>query len=172
MNIVQTTARFAVLSSALPAQTFDFKESLDGFAADASSFTNQPLEASTILAPASLGGDYWTSLPYPMGQHGRYLIATAMQFGDGATGTLVSRPIPVAAGPRYFSLLVGGTEDAARERVELQPRMSLEEQIAFQSRTGLLNRDGDFVLLRYYTGARIRQSEPSLNAVHLALTDI
>jgi hypothetical protein len=49
-------------------------------------------------------------------------------------------------------VLVGGTKDPARERVELELQMITQEHAEFQRRTGPLSRDGDFVVVCSYTG--------------------
>ena len=91
----------------LAAQTFDFENSLNGFVPDGLAFANQPVSASRIstdrIAPVTLGGDYWASLNYPMGQNGQYLIATGWNYGDGVTGSLlVGRFIPYPGAPLMF----------------------------------------------------------------------
>lgn len=145
----------------LAAQTLDFENTLSGFVADGLAFANQPVSASRIatdrIAPVTLGGDYWASISYPMGQNGQYLIATGWNYGDGATGTLLSPALSLPAAPLYFSLRIGGTNDPAGERVELQLRMSPAEQAAFLDRTGPLTRDGDFVVIMSFTGAGYEQ---------------
>jgi len=110
---------------AAAAQTFDFEDkNLPGWTRDRI-FYSQPVEAATVrsdrLAPVTLGGDYWKGMRYPLGQHGNSLIATGQSaFGDSATGALTSPDFRIDANRLYMSLLIGGTDDIARERVELQ----------------------------------------------------
>jgi hypothetical protein len=145
----------------LAAQTFDFENTLNAFVPDGLAFANQPVSASNIktdrIAPVTLGGDYWASIPSPIGQNGQYLIATGWNYGDGVTGTLLSPAFSPPAAPLYFSLRVGGTNDPIGERVELQLRMSTAEQSTFLDRTGPLTRDGDFVVIQSFTGAGYEQ---------------
>jgi len=159
MNL--TFVLLVVCAEVLAAQTFDFENTLSGFVPDGLAFANQPVIAGMFktdrIAPVTLGGDYWASLNYPMGQNGQYLIATGWNYGDGATGTLLSPAYALLAAPLYFSLRIGGTNDPIGERVELQLRMSPAEQAVFADRTGPLARDGDFVAIRCFTGAGYEQ---------------
>jgi microsomal dipeptidase-like Zn-dependent dipeptidase len=150
-----------ICAPVLAAQSFDFEKTLSGFVPDGLAFANQPVSAVMIktdrIAPVTLGGDYWASLSYPMGQNGQYLIATGWNYGDGVTGTLLSPAYALPASPLYFSLRIGGTNDPIGERVELQLRMSSAEQAVFADRTGPLTRDGDFVVIKSFTGAGYEQ---------------
>ncbi len=63
-----------------------------------------------------VGGDYWRNLSYPIGNHGRYLILT----DDALKGELISDDFTLSRAIPYFSFLIGGSEGAAYERLELQ----------------------------------------------------
>lgn len=115
----------ALLAAVAPttAQThpnLDFEDGLRGWTAAGMAFADQPLDVARVdpdRFPASpLGGDYWKTAPYPLGQHGRFLLTT-----DGAgRGTLTSDEFLIGPEDRFFSLLVGGPDAGAATRVELQ----------------------------------------------------
>ncbi len=105
-------------SSSASAQTppFDFDD-LRGWSTTGAAFDHQPLLATTdALNPIDLGGTYWRALPYPIGQHGRYLVRSS----DEGRGTLTSPTFELHRGDCYVSGLVGGSSDLAHERIELQ----------------------------------------------------
>src|SRR6266850_2495946 len=76
------------------AQTFDFEHGLENWTPKGMAFDAQPVAGSHVLTdyliPVKLKGDYWHNLTYPIGQHGDYLITTAVPRGDTSTGTLTS----------------------------------------------------------------------------------
>lgn len=97
----------------------DFEDGLRGWTATGDAFAGQPVDPDTIRSrlPASpLGGDYWQATAYPIGHHGRFLIAT----DDAHQGTLTSDDFTLGADDRFFSVLVGGSAATAGPRVELQ----------------------------------------------------
>jgi microsomal dipeptidase-like Zn-dependent dipeptidase len=99
---------------------FDFENTLSGWTATGAAFDSQPVNGAKIrtnqIQPVKLGGDYWRDLPYPLGQHGSYLISTS----NAGTGTLTSETFVINPGKLFFSFLIGGSSNAASERVELQ----------------------------------------------------
>src|SRR5437763_1021348 len=130
-------ALLLLLPSLAFAQTFDFEPGEPPWTRDPV-FASQPVDAAIIktgaLARSPLGGDYWSGLHFPVGQHARHLVATAEAvLGDSATGILTSPDFRLDH--RYLSLLVGGTHDPAYERVELQVRAS-GEWFTYFSATG------------------------------------
>jgi hypothetical protein len=106
------------------AQQQPYSDDYGSWVATGTAFRAQPVPASTVLtdrfAPVRLGGDYWRGLPYPLGQRGKTVIATAVPDGNGPTGTLTSPRFVLDAARPYFSVLIGGTNDIARERIEVQ----------------------------------------------------
>src|SRR5437016_8469135 len=99
-NVRRVSAGIVALSgillavNQLAAQTFDFESGLDGWINSGRAFDAQPTKADAVrtdrIAPVTVGGDYWRGLTYPLGQNGTSLIATAVVYGDGASGTLTS----------------------------------------------------------------------------------
>ena len=118
------TCLLLALTPALLAQTYDFEDGLAGWTRDRI-FDAQPVRGDSIrsgrLGGITLGGDYWRDLPYPLGQHGAFLIATAENnLGDTATGALISPEFTIDRSKLCLSLLVGGSNDPAHELIELQ----------------------------------------------------
>ena len=83
-------------------------------------FDSQPIDGATVRTGrtkiAKVGGDYWRNLPYSTGHHGRYLILT----DDDLTGELASADFTLSRATPYLSFRIGGSEDIAHERLELQ----------------------------------------------------
>jgi len=119
--------------------------------------------AEVLPKPVSLGGDYWQALCFPVGQHGQRWVSTydPANAGDAALGTLTSAVFTIGPVDRYFSFLVSGSNDAARERIELQVRAtSLQEQEEIEKALSgrengnpVLARDGDFLGVISATGS-------------------
>ena len=90
-----------VLSWASPvaAQTIvnpDFENGLTGWTATGTAFQGQPVAAAAVsievVRPIPIGGNYWSGLPYPIGQSGAHLIRAAR-----GTGRLMSSPFTIGA---------------------------------------------------------------------------
>ena len=101
--------------------SWDFEDGLQGWTKTGSAFDSQSVNCSGVNTdfPANLvkvGGDYWRGLPYPLGQHGRCLILTE----DRLVGSLASSEFTLRAETPYLNLLIGGSNDLAHERFELQ----------------------------------------------------
>jgi len=125
------------LAPAAVAQTFDFEDGLSGWTKDAV-FDTQPVRAATVRSgragAITLGGDYWRDLPYPLGQHGSYLVDTAANNpGDTVTGTLTSLEFTLHKPDLCLSVLIGGTRDPTSERFELQVRAGAEFSTIFST---------------------------------------
>lgn len=102
------------------AQAFDFENTIAGWTSTGSAFDSQPVDASGLHTDqfeiVKLGGDYWRNLPYPIGQHGNYLIMTT----GPQTGTFTSPQFVLDPARPFFSFLIGGSSNAYRARIELQ----------------------------------------------------
>jgi microsomal dipeptidase-like Zn-dependent dipeptidase len=103
----------------------DFEEGLRGWHRAGDAFASQPVSGNDFTANRAriikVGGDYWHDLPFPIGCHGERLIFTLeSKGGDEATGSLISDSFTLTIAQRFFSVLIGGTNDSLRERVELQ----------------------------------------------------
>ena len=101
--------------------SWDFENGLQGWTKTGSAFDSQPVNCSGVHTdfPAQLvkvGGNYWWGLPYPLGQHGHCLILTE----DRLVGLLASSEFTLRAETPYLNLLIGGSDDLAHERFELQ----------------------------------------------------
>ena len=101
--------------------TWDFEYGLQSWTKTGSAFDSQPVNCSGVHTdfPESLvkvGGDYWRGLPYPLGQHGHCLILTE----DRLVGSLASSEFTLRAETPYLNLLIGGSDNPAHERFELQ----------------------------------------------------
>jgi microsomal dipeptidase-like Zn-dependent dipeptidase len=101
----------------------DFEQGLDHWTkcrTCGSAFDAQPIDGASVRTdrtkPVKVGGNYWRDLPYSVGQHGRYLILT----DDPAKGELRSDSFTLSRDTPNFSFLIGGSEDIAAERFELQ----------------------------------------------------
>lgn len=168
----------AGLSAETSAQTFDFEASLDGWTATGTAFDRQPIGADAFrtddFVEIALGGDYWRGLRYPIGQHGQWLVSTVRASDDSRIGTLTSPTFTIAAGRPVFSFLIGGSDDIASERLELQvlaPEQGRPEFAAAIERwaaestprplpEGAPRTDGEYYVLAAATGGgspRLRQ---------------
>ena len=100
-----------------------FEDGLTGWrTVSGDAFLNQPVQAAWIGAqdvlidgrpPVTLGGDYWYTNAFPLGQDGSFLIRVVTE-KDGA-GVLDSVPFMITQ--RYLAYRLGGTAggDAALE---------------------------------------------------------
>src|SRR5260370_790419 len=128
----------------------DFEEGLHGWHATGAAFAGQPVKGDSFstnrTSAMRLGGDYWRDLQFPVGDHGkRFIFTLESEGGDQATGSLISDDITLSRERRYFSLLVGGTNDPLREHVELQV-------LANSPNEAIAPRDGDHLVLFRATG--------------------
>jgi microsomal dipeptidase-like Zn-dependent dipeptidase len=122
------------------AQTWDFEDAaFRGWTQTGKAFAGQPFckkagaseMTSSRFADSHLGGDYWQGLEYPLGQHGNCAVTSLLKIPGEGPWSLTSPEFTLAADKPYLSLLIGGTEDAAHERIELQVRRSGEFVTAF-----------------------------------------
>ena len=100
---------------------WDFENGLKGWTKSGSAFDSQPADGSDFPTDRAsklvrIGGDYWRGLSYALGQHGCWLILTE----DQQMGSLTSSKFDIRAETPYLNLLIGGSEDLANERFELQ----------------------------------------------------
>jgi len=108
--------------------SWDFENGLGNWTRTDHAFDSQPVDASTVLTDhppelVKLGGDYWRGLPYSLGQHGGCLILTE----DQPVGSLSSPEFKLRPDTPYLNLLIGGSEDLAHERFELQILFNSED---------------------------------------------
>ncbi|HUI78751.1 MAG TPA: membrane dipeptidase [Bryobacteraceae bacterium] len=127
----------SMAGTALAQPSFDFEPGEPSWTRDPV-FSTQPIDGGRVLTGtigrSPLGGDYWRGLHYPLGQHGHYLVATAEgNLGDAATGVLTSPEFRIDQ--PWLSMLMGGTNDPANERAELQVRFG-NEFFTYFSATG------------------------------------
>jgi microsomal dipeptidase-like Zn-dependent dipeptidase len=160
-------AQRASQTSLRAAVTLDFEQGLTGWTKTGNAFDGQPLTGNVVLTTAAagvpLGGDYWKSLPYPVGQHGSGWIGTALSATGGApdeapTGTLASDDFTLSPDSRYLSFLVGAGGKVAEERIELEVRAATPDEAAAiealrpQPWPEGVGRDGDYVPYYVATG--------------------
>jgi microsomal dipeptidase-like Zn-dependent dipeptidase len=121
LHLAFPAAVLLLSAAAAHAQThpnLDFEDGLSRWTSSGDAFAGQPLDPSVSPAafPASpLGGDYWQSVAYPLGHHGRYLVSTT----DAQRGTLTSDEFALGPDDRYFSILIGSSATTSGQRVEL-----------------------------------------------------
>jgi hypothetical protein len=117
---------FIAVASPLFAQTFDFENGIAEWTRSGSAFDNQPYcsdsMASEYFARVTLGGTYWRDLSYPLGQHGRCVVSSGGQLGDGPSR------IPAAG--------AAGLEQRIREWSYANPPARDGEYIAAVAATG------------------------------------
>lgn len=120
--LAATIARAQSPTVALPHASKDILDFHD-WTATGQAFAGQPVDAAEAttdrFASIPLGGDYWRGLPYPLGQEGRALVLSGMN-GDAAIGRFTSPPFVLSDATPVFTVMIGGSDDAARVRVELQ----------------------------------------------------
>jgi len=98
----------------------DFEPGVEHWTKCGPAFVSQPIQAASVRTDRTnivkVGGDYWRNLPYSIGHHGQHLILTE----DALKGDLTSADFTLSHATPYFSFLIGGSEDIAYERLELQ----------------------------------------------------
>src|SRR5271157_5832503 len=113
------------------ALTWDFEDNaLRGWTQTGNAFAGQPFckragdaeMPSERFADSRLGGDYWQGLEYPLGQHGNCLVTSLLKIADAEPWSLTSPEFALPRDAPFLSFLIGGTNDAAHQRVELQVR--------------------------------------------------
>ncbi len=154
---------FRVTADPLVYDNWDFEWGLVNWTATGRAFEHQPTYGDAFRAgsvrPVTLGGDYWNT-SYPVGQHGDYWVCTGQDHTgadspllpdisalESLTGTLTSRPFRV--GSPYLSFLIGGDNDLARLRVELE---LLPRDAADRTRLPAVGSDGEYVVVLFGTG--------------------
>jgi microsomal dipeptidase-like Zn-dependent dipeptidase len=168
----------AVAAAAQTPVNLDFEDGLRGWTPAGDAFVQQPLDAERLdraRFPASpLGGDYWNVVPYPLGHHGRFLVRS----DEAGRGTLTSEAFALGANDRYFSVLVGGPDAPATQRVELQvldgsgaaavawqttgPGLELLQQRVFALPAGLAGRLARIVIIDDSPDAHITVDDAKL----------
>jgi microsomal dipeptidase-like Zn-dependent dipeptidase len=137
---------FAFLAAAQP---WDFETAaFRGWTQTGRAFAGQPFckkpgdrdMPSTRFSDARLGGDYWQAMEYPLAQHGNCVVTSLLKIPGAGPWSLTSPEFTLRPETPYLSLLVGGSGDAAHQRVELQVR-----------------RNGEFVATQSFTGRGLEQ---------------
>ncbi len=136
-----------------------------------SAFDNQPVEGEVVLTDrillrmslsnGGIGGDYWKSMPYPIGIKGKYWIGTSEGSGDLPVGRLASEPFKLTK--RHIACLVGGSKKPRQVRVELLMKKSeydalpgnkimlmTGENLAYYTQAGLNanSSDGEYQIIK------------------------
>ncbi len=131
--------------------SWDFELGMLGWTPTGTAFATQPtvgdnvvterVRGDMILGAGGIGGDYWKRVPYPIGHHADHWIGTyesrrapeaplgGVQ-GEGPVGTLTSDEFPLDDAHRFVAFHIGGGNDLATERVELQVRGNDPKDIA------------------------------------------
>lgn len=111
------------------AQTWDFEDGgFRGWSQTGKAFAGQPFckRASDAAMPSSrftdtrLGGDYWQNLDYPLGQQGNCVVTSLLKLPSSESWSLTSPEFQLSSAARFLSFLIGGTNDAVHQRLELQ----------------------------------------------------
>ncbi len=134
-----------LLAKASFGTNFGFENQLFNWTATGTAFNNQPVEGNTVMSErvltqmwynnGGIGGDYWKSMPYPIGFRETYWIGTYENGnGDAPTGTLTSLPFRITK--RYLHFLLGGGKDINRLYIELQVKKSDYEAVWGTGRRG------------------------------------
>ena len=177
----RATVLLLILTALARGQMFDFEGNIDSWGRSGTAFDRQPVSSRQILsdtfATVKVGGDYWRTLKYPLGQHGEFLISTRAIAGDRPVGTLTSPTFSLPQTNLHFSFLIGGTSDIAHERLELQVRVSSEDANELGRKiddwalrtvhtlpVGLSRQDQDFLIVMAATG---RYEQLSQEAIEL-----
>jgi len=117
---------FLAVASTLIGQNFDFEAGIADWRQEGAAFRGQPYcgaISSSLFAPSKLGGTYWKDLPYPLGQNGRCLLTSILKPSGTSSSSATSPEFTLDRRYRFLSFRIGGTEDAAHERLELQVRV-------------------------------------------------
>ena len=141
--------------------TFDFENGIADWQREGPAFDGQPYcgeISSTVFASSKLGGNYWKGLDYPLGLHGKCLLTSLGKSAGASEGTLTSHDFLLDASQPYLSFRIGGTEDLAHQRLELEVKVavtgeeSLERQIREWRTQNQPVRDGDYLVAVAATG--------------------
>jgi len=163
-SAVSVTAQGNRAAAFLNEPDWDFETGIHGWAAQGDAFREQPVYGDAMLAgrvnprPVSLGGDYWSDTPYPLGHHLEMWIGTGEHHpdrsaprsattDDAATGTLTSAEF-LLQNP-FLTFLLGGGNDIQRIRVELQIKAPTA---ADRAGLAVVGTDGDFAIVLFATG--------------------
>ena len=105
-----------------------------GWKKEGTAFESQPTYLENVTGrrvnPITVGGDYWTDIPFPIGIRGSYWIGTherrptarqpmGQVQGDGHKGTLTSVPFRISPETSFISFLIGGGGDVRSLKIEL-----------------------------------------------------
>jgi microsomal dipeptidase-like Zn-dependent dipeptidase len=111
--------------------TWDFEDGdLPGWTQTGNAFAGQPFckgaddaeMPSDRFADRRLGGDYWQGLEYPLGQHGNCIVTSLLKIAGPEPWSLTSPQFVLPSSAPFLSFLIGGANDAAHQRIELQVR--------------------------------------------------
>jgi hypothetical protein len=111
--------------------TWDFEsDPFRGWTQTGQAFAGQPFckhaqdaeMPSERFADGRLGGDYWKGLQYPLGQHGNCVVTSLLKVATAEPWSLTSPEFPLPPDALFLTFLIGGTNDAAHEGIELQVR--------------------------------------------------
>jgi len=119
-----------------------------------------------LFAKVTLGGDYWKGQDYPVGQVGNCMLTTRGEKSDPGSGSVTSPGFSIDREHRALSFRIGGTDDVAHERLELQVLSPRENDDTVLSRIhswwhaspqiampdGAPLRDGAYVIVAAATG--------------------
>ncbi len=130
--------------SSLSAQSleWDFESgSFRGWTQTGKAFVAQPFckrdrdaeMPSARFADSRLGGTYWQGLDYPLGQHGNCVVTSLAKLQDPEPWSLTSPELSMLQDAPFLSFRIGGTNDAAHERVEFQVRRGGSWQTIYRS---------------------------------------
>jgi len=130
---IRTLALALVTASCACAQTptWDFEDgAFRGWTQTGNAFAGQPFckrardaeMPSERFADSRLGGDYWQGLEYPLGQHGNCLVTSLLKIANAGPWSLTSPEFALPRDAPFLSFLIGGTNDVAHQRIDLQVR--------------------------------------------------
>ena len=124
-------AAAAVFCAGAQTPSWDFEDGFfTGWTQTGNALTGQPLckragdaeMQSDRFADSRLGGDYWQGLAYPLGQHGNCVVTSVRKMASAEPWSLTSPEFTLPSDAPFLSFLIGGTHDAAHQRIELQVR--------------------------------------------------
>ena len=128
---VAALALVAAFGAGAQTLTWDFEDgAFRGWTQTGKAFAGQPFckrardaeMPSERFADSRLGGDYWQGLDYPLGQHGNCVVTSLLKIADAEPWSLTSPEFALPPDSPFLSFLIGGTNDAAHQRIELQVR--------------------------------------------------
>jgi len=111
------------------APPWDFETNpFQGWTQTGNAFAGQPVckrdqdaqMRSDHFADHRLGGDYWQGLEYPLGQHGNCVVTSSVKAATFEPWSLTSPEFALPAAAAFLSFLIGGTNNAAHQHVDLQ----------------------------------------------------